>query len=577
MPKPSNTSLRKRIMVVQILMIAAIFVLGAKSFDIQIFQAKELAQKAEQDYSRLIQVTGERGEILDRRMNKLATSTDAISVTACPFKIKAPAKTANQLSRILGIDTKKLQQTLSSERMFAWVARRISPDQADLIRKLDIEGIYFENDYKRFYPNREIAAQVIGFIGSEDTGLEGLEFKQNSILEGQTGDIRLRRAGNGEILGLDKEKRAALKGKSIVLTIDKKIQYLSEQTLEKTVKAYQAKSGIALVMRPETGEFLSIAHYPQFNPNNFKGQEKNIFRNRSVTDAFEPGSVIKVFTAAAALEKGFSPKSIFFCENGTYKIGRSTIHDTHPRDWLSINQIIKYSSNIGAVKIVETIGDKALYQSLDAFGFGRKTQLGCPGETSGNLLAYNKWSRIDAGSISFGQGISVSAVQLISGISAIANKGRLMRPLLIKRVLSNKGEILKVNQPQTIRQVVSEKIANQIKQMMNLVVQEEGTGVQAAMDGYSVGGKTGTAQKALKDQKGYSKNKYISVFAGFAPLDKPELAILVVIDEPQNKYYGGDVAAPAFKTIMAESFSYLNIAPTKDQQMIAALLNGETN
>ncbi|MFH2057312.1 MAG: penicillin-binding protein 2 [Pseudomonadota bacterium] len=577
MPKPSNTNLRKRIMVVQILMIAAIFVLGAKSFDIQVFQAKELSLKAESDYSRLIQVTGERGEILDRRMNKLATSTAAISVTACPLKITAPAKTANQLSKILGINTNKLKNTLSSKRMFAWVARRISPDQADLIRKLNLEGIYFENDYKRFYPNREIAAQVIGFIGSEDTGLEGLEFKQNSILEGRTADIRLKRAGNGGILGLDKEKRAMLKGKSIVLTIDKKIQYLSEQALEKTVKAHLAKSGIALVMRPETGELLSIAHYPQFNPNNFKGLEKDIFRNRSVTDAFEPGSVIKVFTAAAALEKGFSPNSIFFCENGNYKIGRSTIHDTHPRDWLSINQIIKYSSNIGAVKIGETIGDKALYQSLDAFGFGRKTQLECPGETSGNLLAYNKWSRIDAGSISFGQGISVSAVQLISGISAIANKGRLMRPMLIKRILSNKGETLKVNHPQTIRQVVSEKTADQVKQMMSLVVQEEGTGVQAAMDGYSVGGKTGTAQKALKDQKGYSKNKYISVFAGFAPLDKPELAILVVIDEPRNKYYGGDVAAPAFKTIMAESFSYLNIAPTKDRQMIAALLNGENN
>ncbi|MFH2093833.1 MAG: penicillin-binding protein 2 [Pseudomonadota bacterium] len=566
--------MKNRILFIQILMIAAIFVLGAKSFDIQIFQAEELTRKAENDYSRLIQITGERGEILDSRMNKLATSTAAISVTACPLKIENPAKAAAQLSLILDIEPKKLEKVLSSKRMFAWVARRISPDQANLIRKLNLAGIYFEDDYKRFYPNREVAAQVIGFIGSEDSGLEGLEFNFNSTLEGRTGDIMLKRSGNGGILGLDKEKRAALKGQSIVLTIDKKIQYLSEQTLEKTVLAHQAQSGIALVMRPATGELLAIAHYPQFNPNNFKAQEKEIFRNRSVTDAFEPGSVIKVFTAATALEQGFSPKSIFFCENGTYKIGKFIVHDTHPHEWLSINQIIQYSSNIGAVKLIETVGNKALYQKLDAFGFGEKTQLGCPGETSGNLLDYNQWSRIDAGSISFGQGISVSAVQLISGISAIANNGRLMKPLLIKQILSNKGETLKINHPETVRQVISEQTADQIKRMMNLVVQEKGTGTRAAMDRYSVCGKTGTAQKALKNQKGYSKDKYTSVFAGFAPLDKPELAILVIIDEPQKQYYGGDVAAPAFKTIMTESFSYLNIMPEKDQQMIAALLNG---
>jgi len=575
MSKDPKKTMKQRILIIQVLMVSLIFLMGAKSFDIQVFKAHELTQKAENDYARHISVKGERGQILDRSMNKLATSIDAISITACPFKIKNPDFAAKKLSKILNINSKKLQKTLSSQRMFAWVARRVSPNQASQIRQLNLTGIYFENDSKRFYPNRNLAAQVIGFTGAEDSGLEGFEFKYNSVLEGSSVKVRINRDGNGRVLDLDKKRRAQLKGNSIVLTIDKKIQFLSEQTLERTVKAHRAKSGMVLVMRPQTGEFLSIAHFPEFNPNNFKGYDRAVFRNRAVTDAFEPGSAMKVFTAAAALERGFTPKSIFFCENGTYKIGRFTINDTHPHDWLSINQIIKFSSNIGAAKIGETIGDKALYRYLAAFGFGDKTRIGSPGETSGSLIPYRKWSKIDAGAISFGQGVSVSAIQLISGISAIANDGNLMKPMLIKKIISKNGEDLNSYHPETIRRVVSSKTAQQVKRMMSLVVKEEGTGVKAAMDGYTVCGKTGTAQKALKNQKGYSKNNYISVFAGFAPIDNPELAILVVIDEPRKQYYGGDVAAPAFKTIMAESFNYLNIPPEKSKNMIALLSTGE--
>jgi len=577
MSKNFTKGINQRLIIIQVLIVASIFLMGAKSFDIQIFKARDLAQKAESDYSRRLTIKGERGEILDRSMNKLATSIDAISITACPSKIKSPASVAEKLATILNINREKLQATLSSRRMFTWIARKVPPDQANQIRQLNLKGIYFENDSKRFYPNRNLAAQVIGFTGAENSGLEGLEFKYNSILEGSALNIRVKRDGNGEILDLDKKRRAELKGKSIVLTIDKNIQFLSEQTLEKTVKTHQAKSGIALVMRPKTGELLAIAHFPQFNPNNYKEYNNIVFRNRAVTDAFEPGSTMKVFTAAAALETGFTPKSIFFCENGTYKIGKFTIHDTHPYGWLPINHIIKFSSNIGASKIAETLGGKTLYHYLTGFGFGDRTQVGSPGETSGNLTSYRKWSKIDTSAISFGQGISVSAMQLISGISAIANNGNLMKPLLIKKIISNKGEDLKVYHPETIRRVISSKSAQQVKKMMGLVVAEEGTGTKAAMDGYTVCGKTGTAQKALKNQRGYSKNNYISVFAGFAPEENPKLAILVVVDEPRKQYYGGDVAAPAFKTIMTESFNYLNIPPEKNKIMIAQLPTGEKN
>ena len=572
-----NPRIRRRILVIQALMVAAILLLCVKSFDIQILKGKELAEKAENDYSRTITIKGERGQILDQNMNKLGANIDAVSITACPAKITNPGDAAKKIAGLLDINRKKLKETLSSKRMFAWVQRGVTPDQAEKIRELNIPGIYFENDSRRYYPNKSLAAQVIGFTGADDTGLEGLEYRYNSVLEGKSRKISLTRDGNGRILDYEKKRNSELKGDSIILTIDKKIQFLSEQALEKAVTNHQARSGMALVMKPGTGELLAIAHYPEFNPNNYKGYDRDTYRNRAITDSFEPGSAMKVFTAAAALEKGVTPKTIIFCEKGTYRIGSLTIHDTHSYEWLTISQIIQLSSNIGAAKITESIGDKALYNCLSGFGFGTRTEIGITGETPGNLIPYRKWSKIDSGAISFGQGISASSLQLITGISAIANGGNLMKPLLVKKIIPNRGEEIKEFQPEVIRRVISPGTAHALKAMMNLVVSEEGTGTKAAIDGYEICGKTGTAQKVSEGGKGYAKNKYTSVFAGFAPLENPELAILVIVDEPQKQYYGGDVAAPAFKTIMAESFNYLNIPPGKNKTMLALAPEGGKN
>ena len=577
MEKNQKKRLTRRILVVQILMVGCICLLGAKSFQVQVFKARGLTEKAEQSYSKYLTLKGERGQILDRQLNELGTSIDAPNITADPTRITNPRKTASALAKILKTNPTPIKRKLSQKRRFVTIASKISPTQANQIRALNTPGIYLENDSKRFYPNRALAAQVIGFTGKNNSGLEGLEFKYNAVLEGDSVKIKIKRDGAGRVLNINKKRRSELKGNSLVLTIDKKIQFLSERTLEQTVKAHRAMSGMALVMKPATGELLAIAHYPGFNPNNYRAFSKDTYRNRALTDAFEPGSVLKVFTVAAALDKGFTPKSIFFCENGEYRIGKYTIHDTHPREWLTLNQIVKFSSNIGATKISETIGMKTLHDYLTTFGFGKKTGVGCPGETNGTLLPHERWSKIDASAISFGQGISVSAIQLISGISAIANGGRLMKPMLIKKIISKEGKDLQVFEPTQLRQAVSPKTAAQIKVMMNMVVQEEGTGTKAAMEGYAVCGKTSTAQKARKGNRGYSKHKYISAFAGFAPQENPELAILVVIDEPTKQYYGGDVAAPAFKAIMAKSFSYLNIAPERATPMIAAVTKGEKN
>lgn len=573
MDKNTNKKMHTRLCIIQLILVGLICFVGAKSFDLQILDGQRLSLMDRNDHTRYITINGKRGHILDRHMNKLATSTNAVSITACPANIKDPAFAASKLSSILNLKFGPLEKKLSSKRKFTLIARRVPPAQEEQIRQLKIKGINFETDSKRLYPNRSLAAQVIGFIGIDDQGLEGLEFKYNSILKGKSIKIKTKKDKNGRILTLNEQTQ--LKGKSIVLTLDKKIQFFSEKTLEDTVKKYDAKSGMALVMKPETGEFLSIAHYPKFNPNNFSGYNMEVFRNRAVTDAFEPGSAMKVFTAAAALESGFKPRTIFDCKNGTYKIGTFTIHDTHPHDWLTINQIIKFSSNIGAVRIVETIGNRTLHNYLTSFGFGEKTWLGSPGETAGSLLPYQNWSKIDAGAISFGQGVSVSAVQLISAISTVANDGLMMKPMLIKKIISSSGKEEYTYPPKPLRQVIKPDTAKKIKRMMNLVTSEDGTGTKAAIDGYTVCGKTGTAQKAKQNNRGYSKTRYTSVFTGFAPLKNPQLAILIIVDEPQKQYHGGEVAAPAFKTIMEESFSYLNIPPETDTKMVALMSAGE--
>ena len=556
-----DVHIKKRVMVIQVFLVGTLLLLGAKSFDIQIRKADLYARRAENGYSRLLTIKGERGQILDRNLNKLGTSLDAMTIIADPQRIEAPVKIARILAKHLEIDSKTLTGKFSADNRYTVLSEAVTPELADDIRKLHLPGIYFKKSFKRFYPNRDLAAQVIGFTGKNDVGREGLEFKYNTILEGREFAVTVRKDGVGRVLDIDKKTQDDLRGNTIVLTLDKKIQFLSETALEQAVKEHQAKSGLALVMRPVTGEILAIAHYPRFNPNNYQDFSDIPYRNRAVTDAFEPGSAMKVFTAAAALEKGFTPSSIFFCENGKYRIGRYVVNDTHPHDWLSIDQIITYSSNIGAVKISETIGRQALHACLTRFGFGTRTRVESPGETSGTLTSPDQWSDIDAGAISFGQGVSVSAIQLISAISAIANNGQLMKPMLVKKILSNTGKTVQVFSPTLVRQAVSPRVAAQVRHMMRLAVQEKGTGTKANLTGYAVCGKTGTAQKVAAGQKQYAKNKYMSVFAGFAPEKNPRLAILVVVDEPQKKYYGGDVAAPAFKTIMAQSCNYLSIPP----------------
>jgi len=538
--------------------------IGARAFYLQVFCSSWLSKKAANQYEKSLIFQGKRGTIYDTNHREMALSIDVASIVAYPPNIEDPAATSKALNKTLKIDLNSLKQRLTSDRSFVWVKRKVTPKEVKDVKALDLKGIDFISEHERFYPNKTLAAQMLGFSGTDGHGLEGIEYYYDTYLKGSTCSFTVLKDAFKRGFDAEKSVMPDCSGNNLILTIDYNIQYLSERALEEAAVKFNAESGMAIVMSPKTGAILAVAHYPFFNPNSFGEFDQNLWRNRSITDPFEPGSTMKIFSACAAIEfGGYSPNAIFFCENGKYQIGKNVVRDTHPHGWLSLQQIIKFSSNIGTIKVSEMVGPEHIYKTFRNFGFGEKTGIDCPGETSGSLSHYNRWSKIDAGAISFGQGVAVSALQLITAASAIANDGVLMAPYIVQAITDQNGRLIKSSSPRMVRRVVSLKTARTVKKIMASVTTEGGTGVNAALEGYSVCGKTGTAQKI--DEKGtYSNEKYTASFLGFIPAEDPEIAVLVVIDEPQGKHYGSIVAAPAFKRIAHETVNYMNIPLTVD-------------
>ncbi len=564
MKRKRSSRIQIRISLVGIAFTAMLAAVVARAVHVQLFMDDVLSRKAAEQYEKTIRVTGKRGTIYDTRLRELAVSTESTSLAAYPNRIKSPEKAAQQLSRILDMNPRALSGTLKKTKSFVWVKRHISPQEAKAIRQIGIEGVDFIPEHGRYYPNRSLAAQLIGFSGIDGDGLEGIEFDYDRELRGGRVMFTVLKDARGR--GFDGERSVMFSqgGNDIVLTIDRTVQHITESALEDAVTGCRAASGMAVVMVPVTGEVLAMANFPPFNPNVFTRYGTGQRRNRTVTDAFEPGSTMKIFTAAAAIDSGkLTPHSIFFCENGKYRIGRHTIHDTKPHGWLSLQRIIKYSSNIGTAKVAHAIGGKTLHSTLARLGFGKKTGVDYPGETAGRLTNHSKWQSFDTAAISFGQGMSVSALQLVTAVSAVANGGTLMRPYLIKAVISPTGDPLKAFGPREDGQAMSRKTARAVTRMMRMVVEANGTGTKAQPEGYTACGKTGTAQK-IGESGTYAKGMYVSSFVGFAPVEHPELAVLVVIDEPKDEHYGGIVAGPAFRRIVQETLTYLNVAPSPD-------------
>ena len=562
MKKNYYKKIRRRMLIVEICITLAMTGVLARAAYIQIWEGADLTEKAQRGYKGSLVSRGKRGSVYDAHYRELAVTLDTQSIGIHPKQVKDRSAVARRLSKVLRKNRKKLSRQLKTKRPFIWVKRQATHDELTAVKALALPGVVFKPAHSRIYPNQFLAGQVIGFTGVDGSGLEGVEFRYDSYLRGQTDRFTVLRDARGR--GFDAEQAVLpnYTGNNVVLTIDANIQFVAEQALEQTVKEFNAQSGIALVMNPKTGAILAMAHYPFIDPNNYRRFKRDRWRNRIVTDAFEPGSTMKIFTAAAAIEsKSCSAQSIFYCENGSYRMGRNVIHDTHPRGWLTVAKIVKYSSNIGAAKIAGAMGRETFHALLARFGFGSKTGIDCPGETSGRLTSARHWHPIDVANIAFGQGVAVSAIQLVTAVSAIANDGVMMKPYLVQAVTDQHGRIIKNTTPKPVRRVVSVRTAQVVRRIMASVVDEGGTGTKAALASYTVGGKTGTAQKIDPDGS-YSKKRFIASFIGLAPVDNPKTVVFVAIDEPLKRHYGGTVAAPAFKRITRATLGYMAASPS---------------
>lgn len=564
---------KSRFILVMVLFASFFFVVAGQAFRIQILENDLFTEQAEKLYLKEKVLKGKRGSILDARGVPMAMSIDAVSIAIRPQYLPQDRKfdkARTEIANIIG-KTRKELDIVFSRSGFTWLSQETQPEVAEkllsYVKTLDIPNenkkrlIEVFEASRRVYPNRSIAAQLVGFTGRDGQGLEGLEYHYNDILKGETRNETFIHGSRSGIFNEDAPLLEENHGKDIVLTIDRGLQFIAENALAEAALQAEASNGMAVILSPKTGEILAMANYPSFNPNDFLQYPKASWRNRVITDVFEPGSTLKVFLVAGALEQKFvEPNTIYYCENGSYHIGPQRIRDTKPHGWLSVKQIVKYSSNIGSVKISEVLGRENLHGILTGFGFGRKTHIDTAGETGGILSHWRRWYPQDTGSIAFGQGISTTALQLAVAAGAIANGGDLMQPYLIKEIRDPvTGEVETIN-PRLVRRVISHKTSEIVKEMMASVTEAGGTGVQAATYGYRVAGKTGTSQKQEEDGS-YSQTRHIASFLGFAPFRNPEIVVLVVLDEPKKKQYGGTAAAPAFKTIISESLAYMNIPP----------------
>ncbi|MCF8110439.1 MAG: penicillin-binding protein 2 [Desulfobacteraceae bacterium] len=556
----------RRIVFFSFFLVLCYLVVAGKAFHLQVFQDERLSLRASGEYSRRIEMREKRGTIYDANSRELAVSTGVVSIGARPDRIQDKAKAAAVLSKTLDLKRERVLGKLNSGKPFVWIQRNASPARAETVNREIDRGLELINTYSRVYPHKDLAAQVLGFSGVDGNGLEGIEYYYDDYLRGNVRQWTVVKDALGRIFHRSGSAEQGGEGKNLILTIDANIQYTTEEALKKSVLKFNADSGIAVVMEPETGAVRAIAHYPSFNPNAFARFQKETWRNRAVTDEFEPGSTLKIFLAAAAMESGlYGPNTMVDCENGVYAIDTFTITDSRPHEELSLREVIKYSSNIGAVKIARAIGPKTLYDALSDFGFGEKTGIGLPGETPGRLRHYRNWREVDNATIAFGQGITVSAVQLTAAVSAIANQGALMKPRIVEKVTNPDGSLHKRFEPEVLRRVVSSDTAEKLKHIMHAATEPDGTGARAAPEGYRVCGKTGTAQ-ILNSRGTYEDSEYNAVFAGFAPVDSPELAVLVVVRNPKVGHYGGMVAAPAFAEIVSGSFNYMDIPPVVAEQ-----------
>ncbi len=555
--------IRMRIYLTGICFLLVFGVVFLRAYQLQILEGDRLSSLAREGYTGRRTLTTQRGAIFDRNGNVLALSIEVGSIYGYPKRIKDTPRAATLLARALDMDRMDVLKKLRSPRSFAWIKRKATPEEIKRVRELDLTGIDFTTESRRYYPCIETGAHVLGFASQDNNGLEGIELQYNGYLESQ--EIRFKRIHDalGRPLVFDGSRRDAQGPFDLILTLDEEINYNAQKVLRKAVERSGARSGVCIVMRPQTGEILAMAVVPEFNPNIFWQFRPSQWRNRAVTDCFEPGSTFKAFLLAAALEGDvITPETVLDCEDGRYSIGNRVISDRRRYGMLRVSEIIKFSSNIGAIKIGQRLGARRFHYYMKRFGFGERTGIDFPGETTGILRPIEDTSVLGQNTLYFGQGISVSPLQLAVAFGAIANGGHLMRPYLVKSIVDQGNKTIREFYPVVRRQVISHETARKVRGILEDVVGRDGTAPKAAIEGYHVAGKTGTAQKVDPIKKTYSDEKFVSFFAGLAPSDSPAIVILVALDEPKGRPSGGIVAAPVFREIACSTLNHLNVTPS---------------
>ena len=548
----------RRLYIFAALLFVWILIIGFRLVRLQVVKYGDFVQRAQRQQNRTIPVEPRRGNIYDRNGYALAMSIDVDSVFAVPSEVHDQETTAVVLGKVLGMEPQEIIARLQSNRNFAFIKRKIDADTANRVRELNLRGIYFRKEPKRFYPKRELAAQVLGYVGMDDEGLGGLEREFDDDLRGISGQ---------ELISIDAHRkwfsrveRPPDPGQNLVLTIDQTIQYIAEKELDQGMEDTKAIAGTVVVENPRTGEILALANRPTFNPNVFNSVPVDALKNRAVSDIYEPGSVFKVVTYSAAIDQHVvTPDDKVDCQHGAIDVFGMKIHDHESLGVVTIAEALAHSSDVAAIKVGMKLGDQRLYHYIHEYGFGQQTGIELPGETRGMAKPVSRWSKVSIGAISMGQEIGVTPLQTISLVSTIANDGVYTPPRIVASELPPDSRALPVVfHPAQQHRVVTTMTAAEMKKMMEGVILF-GTARRAILDGYTVAGKTGTAQKVDPATGGYSKTKYVASFIGFAPVNNPAITIAVILDSPIGLHQGGQVSAPVFKRIAQQVLEYLHV------------------
>ncbi len=547
-----------RVRVVLLAMLALLWmgaVLGRLSY-LQLFRYREYLARAQRQQQRIVEVSPRRGEIYDRNLRELAMSISVDSCFAVPAEISDPALAARLLAGVLGSTPEEIEARLKGSRSFVWVARKLPPETVEQITALNLKGVYFQKESRRFYPKKELAAHVLGYVDTDERGLGGIEQALDPQVRSKPGKLMI--LADARRRWYERNEKAPETGASVVLTLDEKIQYIAEKELASAIALTHAESGTIVVQDPQSGELLAVANLPTFNPNAPGESLPDSRMNRAVAALYEPGSIFKIVTVAGALEEGLTkPSEVIDCQMGAISIAGHRIRDHKPFGLLSVAEILAKSSDVGAIKLGLRLGAPKFYDYIRAFGFGQPTDAGLPGESRGLLRRVENWTPVSVGSISMGQEIGVTSVQMIAAFSAIANGGLLYKPRTVRESRRN-GQAFPFGGNPPPQRVVSPATAATLRRLLEGVVLE-GTATAARLDGYSAGGKTGTAQKIDPATGRYSLTKYVASFVGFAPLNSPAVTILVCLDSPVGGHHGGDVAAPVFKRVAEQVLAYLDV------------------